>query len=60
MENELLIWVRSWEDTFTAAGRTIEECHEFLRPRLEAMVHAYIYDAGRISENTDDLRKAFD
>jgi hypothetical protein len=34
-DHQMFIWIRSWEDTFTAAGRTIEECHEWLRGRLK-------------------------
>lgn len=31
---DLIIWIRGWEDTFTAAGRTREECHRWLAGRL--------------------------
>jgi hypothetical protein len=34
-ESDIVIWIRGWEDTFTAAGRTLEECHGWLRSRLE-------------------------
>lgn len=29
------IWLRSWEDTLTAAGYTIEQAHEWLDKRLK-------------------------
>lgn len=31
---DLIIWVRGWEDTFTATGRTRDECHRWLAERL--------------------------
>jgi hypothetical protein len=33
-ENDIFIWIRGWEDTFTAAGQSREECHSWLRRRL--------------------------
>lgn len=32
---EILIWVRSWEDTFSATNMSVEQCHEFLNRRVE-------------------------
>jgi hypothetical protein len=34
-DHEMFVWIRGWEDTFTAAGRTLEECHAWLRLRLK-------------------------
>jgi hypothetical protein len=34
-EADFSIWIRSWEDTFTAAGRSIQECHNWLIKRIE-------------------------
>ena len=33
-DNDFLIWVRGWEDTFTAAGYTTEQCHDWLKSRM--------------------------
>jgi hypothetical protein len=32
-DHEVFVWVRGWEDIFTAAGRTREDCWEWLKSR---------------------------
>ena len=46
-KNDLFIWIRGWEDTFTATGRTREECHRWLAERL---VRWGIKDFGQLLE----------
>lgn len=33
-DNDILIWVRGWEDTFTSFGRTQAECRDWLAQRV--------------------------
>jgi hypothetical protein len=35
INQQIFIWIRSWEDTFTAAGRSKEECHLWLGQRIK-------------------------
>ena len=32
--HKIFIWIRIWEDTFTATGCTKEDCHKWLAQRL--------------------------
>ena len=46
-DNDFLIWVRGWEDTFTAAGYTTEQCHQWLKRRMCEGFEKYLYDKTR-------------
>jgi hypothetical protein len=42
VDNDIVIWIRGWEDTFTATGKTIEECHDWLKNRMNGAFAIYV------------------
>lgn len=58
--NDVLIWRRGWEDTFTSIGRTREECHQWLRDRIimSEISHAITFDMLRAGmEQFDKVKR---
>ena len=57
-EYDLWIWIRGWEDTFTASGRSIEECREWLKKRMAGGFESYVYHS--YQPGPSDLHEAFE